>query len=97
MARGDLLGVVSFDGVLVLGDDLVGVLPGVDVALAEAGGFGGGDMSLDLAAAASGETAGLMKPPAVSMLASSGVPTGLGLVAVWLPGLDSLVVPERSG
>ena len=54
MARGDLLGVVSFDGVLVLGDDLVGVLPGVDVALADAGGFGGGDMSLDLAAAASG-------------------------------------------
>ena len=45
--RGDLLGVDSFVGVLVFEGVLVGVLREAD----DAGGLGGGDMSLDLVAA----------------------------------------------
>ena len=83
LRRGDLLGVDSFDGVLAFD----GVLPGVLVSIAGLGWSGGGDDSLArLATGAAGPDVSRAGGPfggAVGVV--SGVPTGLGLVAIWLP------------
>ena len=82
LRRGDHLGVDSFVGVLAFD----GVLPGVLVSVVGFGWFGGGDRSLARAAADANSGVGGTDDPGSggggAVWALSGVPTGLGLVAI---------------